>query len=73
MTAEIIDAANELAEIQREQAIAMHRLKHNTTSAMHCNECGDEIPELRRIAVPGCQTCTSCQEEIELRHKQKAC
>nr|WP_302111477.1 DUF1317 family protein [Enterobacter asburiae] len=25
----------------------------------------------RLAAVPGCQTCASCQEEIELRNKQR--
>lgn len=30
-----------------------------------------KIPEPRRAAVPGCQTCASCQEEIELRNKQR--
>ncbi|EPV8383378.1 hypothetical protein ACWASM_002042 [Enterobacter cloacae] len=31
-----------------------------------------EIEELQRnAAVPGCQTCASCQEEIELKNKQR--
>jgi phage/conjugal plasmid C-4 type zinc finger TraR family protein len=28
----------------------------------HCEECGEEIPEGRRRALPGARTCVSCQE-----------
>ena len=27
----------------------------------HCVECGDEIPEARRRALPGAHTCVACQ------------
>ena len=27
----------------------------------HCVECGDEIPEARRRALPGVRTCIACQ------------
>jgi phage/conjugal plasmid C-4 type zinc finger TraR family protein len=36
-------------------------------SAEECEECGDEIPEARRRAVPGCQFCVFCQEKLERR------
>ena len=29
--------------------------------ATHCDECGDEIPEARRRALPGARTCIHCQ------------
>jgi phage/conjugal plasmid C-4 type zinc finger TraR family protein len=29
--------------------------------AEHCVECGDEIPEARRRALPGVSTCVPCQ------------
>ena len=32
-------------------------------SLSHCEECGDEIPEPRRLAVPGVRLCLPCQEE----------
>ena len=48
MTAEIIDQANELEEMLREQAIAAHRINRNAVSAKHCAECGEDIPEPRR-------------------------
>ena len=34
-------------------------------SAEECEECGDEIPEARRRAVPGVQFCVFCQEKHE--------
>ncbi|MEG6319453.1 TraR/DksA family transcriptional regulator [Enterobacter hormaechei] len=71
MTAEIIDQANELAQQRIDMAIAAHRLNRNAVSAEHCVECGDPIPELRRAAVPGCQTCAECQSVIELKNKQR--
>ena len=30
-------------------------------SALECVECGDEIPEKRRQALPGVSTCVTCQ------------
>lgn len=71
MTAEIIDQANELAQQRIDMAISAHRIDRNAVSAEHCEECGEDIPEPRRAAVLGCQTCSSCQEEIELRNKQR--
>lgn len=38
-------------------------------SAEHCEECGDPIPEARRIAVPGVEYCVKCQTEMD---KQQA-
>jgi len=29
--------------------------------AEHCEECGEEIPEGRRRALPGARTCVQCQ------------
>ncbi|MCM7105986.1 TraR/DksA C4-type zinc finger protein, partial [Enterobacter hormaechei] len=43
----------------------------NAVSAEHCAECGEDIPEPRRAAVPGCQTCADCQSVIELKNKQR--
>ena len=68
--ADIIDSASEIEELQRNTAIKMRRLNHQAISATHCCECGDPIDELRRLAVQGCRTCASCQEENELKNKQ---
>jgi len=32
-----------------------------------CVECGEEIPEARRRAMPGARTCVACQSELD-RH-----
>ncbi|EMH9206345.1 TPA: TraR/DksA family transcriptional regulator [Klebsiella michiganensis] len=70
MSAEIIDQASELEELLRNNAIQAHRINHNAVSATECEECGDQLPEARRKAYPGCTMCVSCAEEIEFRKKQ---
>ena len=30
-------------------------------SAEYCDECGEDIPEKRRLALPGVRTCVACQ------------
>ena len=34
-------------------------------SAEICEECGDDIPLARQLAVPGVQYCVYCQEKFE--------
>ena len=68
---DIIDTAAEIEELQRNAALSAHRLKRNAVSAEHCAECGEDIPEPRRAAVPRCQTCASCQADLELIRKQR--
>lgn len=34
-------------------------------SAEFCDECGNVIPQARRLAVPGVQHCVGCQSELE--------
>ncbi len=34
-------------------------------SLSHCTECGAEIPEARRSAIPGVRLCVSCQTEFD--------
>ncbi|SNT71243.1 MULTISPECIES: DksA/TraR family C4-type zinc finger protein [unclassified Psychrobacter] len=38
-------------------------------SAEFCDECGNAIPEARRVAVPGVQHCIGCQTELEQEAK----
>ncbi|MEM9183351.1 MAG: DksA/TraR family C4-type zinc finger protein, partial [Pseudomonadota bacterium] len=33
-------------------------------SLKHCEECGVEIPEARRVAVPGVRFCVACQSAL---------
>ncbi len=39
---------------------AKSRLAHGP-GLTHCAECGTEIPEARRVAVPGVRLCLQCQ------------
>jgi phage/conjugal plasmid C-4 type zinc finger TraR family protein len=34
-------------------------------SLSHCEECGVEIPEARRSAIPGVRLCVGCQTEVD--------
>lgn len=68
--ADFADDASAVEELQREAALSAHRINRDAVSATHCSECGEDIPELRRVKVPGCQRCASCQQDSELRQKQ---
>ena len=37
-----------------------------------CDECGDPIPEKRRLAVPGVRTCIECQSGRDLKVEHSA-
>lgn len=71
MSSDIIDQANELVEHRLQLAIQKHRIDQNAVSAEHCSECEEDIPEARRVAMPGCKICASCQEVLELMIKQR--
>ena len=34
-------------------------------SLTHCEECGEEIPQARRDALPGVRLCIACQQEAD--------
>jgi len=40
---------------------------HQGESLTHCEECGDEIPQRRREALPGVRLCVGCQHELDAR------
>ena len=49
-----------------EEAVTQARNKlPKGDSSSHCNECDKEIPEARRLAIPGVQFCVSCQEKLD--------
>lgn len=64
-----IDRANELAEQEREHALAKLRQKPTACSRLFCEDCDEPIPELRRNTVQGCTRCVECQQIFE--HQQK--
>ena len=41
-------------------------------SAEYCDECGEPIPEKRRIALPGVRTCVECQSGRDSAVKHSA-
>lgn len=45
---------------------ARARLPHGEGTT-HCEECGEEIPEPRRLALPGARTCVACQSGRDRR------
>jgi len=55
---------NHVAEVQRKLAKQAER-----PSLEFCEECGEEIPQKRRTAVPGVQYCIPCQELFERKKK----
>ncbi len=66
---DFIDHASTQETKFTEMAIA-HQLKRHTQpvnqpSAKQCAECGDDIPEGRRVAIEGCRYCATCQAELE--------
>lgn len=56
-----IEQERELRRLLTAQAYALPK----GVSAATCLDCGGAIPEARRLAMPGCTRCVSCQEEYE--------
>ncbi len=63
--ADLADMAQ--AEQERLNARSAERLTwdHAPKALDFCAECGEPIPEARRLAVPGCRLCIECQTELE--------
>ena len=64
--------ADECDMAQDMEALHLHMALRNAGCAAprheslhHCEDCGDPIPETRRMAVPGVRLCVSCQEEAD--------
>lgn len=64
---DIFDRATEIEELHRSTALSKWTEQQAQTapSAHECEECGETIPEARRLAAPGCRRCIHCQQEIE--------
>lgn len=67
---DIIDSASEVEELQRNAALAAHRINRLAVSAVRCSDCDEELPEARRIAYPGCTMCVDCQADAERRNRR---
>lgn len=59
--ADIIDTANDQADLFLAVRLKS-RKQYSGTSATHCVECDEPIPQRRREAVPGCTKCVECAE-----------
>lgn len=68
--ADIIDSASEVEELQRNAALAAHRINRLAVSAIRCKCCDEELPEARRIAYTGCTMCVDCQADAERRNRR---
>ena len=68
---DIADKANDLVEETLQRSIAAARgyispsVDPSKASADECTECGYLISSERQIAVPGCQLCTQCADDLE--------
>ncbi|MBL4901093.1 TraR/DksA C4-type zinc finger protein [Desulfocapsa sp. AH-315-G09] len=65
---DILDRAQVADSNFLEQALAVQAEKFGKRqgiSRKRCLDCECDIPEARRIAVPGCERCVECAEEIE--------
>lgn len=61
------DRAQELDARFRDQALNLqHRVAaFDRETRKTCIDCGEEIPEVRRRVLPGCQRCIYCAEMLE--------
>lgn len=66
------DQASKLELEEREALILRHRKRiaplltmPGVDTALDCMECGEEIPEERRRAVPGTMLCADCKRYFE--------
>ncbi|CAM4005456.1 TraR/DksA C4-type zinc finger protein [Ectopseudomonas alcaliphila] len=57
----------EAAQQERLQQAIDNRVVYQGESATECKSCGDDIPEARRLAVPGCRFCVCCRGVREVR------
>lgn len=57
------DAVQEQIDSTVDDAVLRaRRALHQGVSATECEECGDPIPEPRRLALPGVRFCIQCQQ-----------
>lgn len=68
---DIYDRATEREEDLRADALAAQSRRAGlagktvSDSARNCRVCDDPIPDARRRALPGVQTCVQCQADLE--------
>ncbi|MBV0890508.1 DksA/TraR family C4-type zinc finger protein [Paracoccus sp. Z118] len=66
-------AVNEQIEVSTQEALARARGRQPTGESLReCADCGEPIPEPRRVALPGVKLCIDCQEERDRARKPAA-
>lgn len=66
--ADLADIADKYIEADLQSALSNCRVTSlRAVSALLCVDCDDEIPEARRMASQGCDTCIDCQSLRERR------
>ena len=63
---DICDQADDVIEETRNRALAQIP-SYTGISATECVECGEGIPEGRRVAIPGVQLCAPCKALEDVR------
>lgn len=63
--ADIVDLADVVIEEALNRSLSQIP-RYTGVSATECVECGELIPEGRRLAIPGVQLCTPCAEREAL-------
>lgn len=69
-SSDVGDMASDMEQIARDAAIAS-RVQYRGVSPLHCDDCGLDIEEKRRLAVPGVRLCHSCATIKEQRGKRQ--
>lgn len=70
--ADICDTAQQEIDIYLEVQInAVRSALAGSESALNCRHCGHPIPEARRIAIKGTDSCVECLSTYELQQKHR--
>lgn len=68
--ADVADVANDALQHNTETAVAALRARWaRSKGAEECEECGADIPEPRRKALPWATTCVECQSLLEQKQQ----
>lgn len=68
--ADLMDLVQQRVDEQTQRYIQSARSRSAALSSFICEDCGDPIPEQRRIAVQGVELCITCQRVNELKTKR---
>lgn len=67
MSADPLDWAAEMADAERDAGVARASAALASQGLAECEDCGDDIPEARRAALPSVRRCVTCQTAKESR------